>query len=289
MQMGMWNGFQPEFWQKYESPLLGGIEASQFPCEDNLPEISRFCQMRGLRFGVHTPILAQSFYSLPRVSAKDRGERKEALERIGREAQLAARYGADYILFHFPFPSVFPSVQEPAYLAGMPAFERYESREIEPGFLRDCGERLLDAIAEIQLRTGQRIVLEYDFFGDEWELFDELFGRYPDVGLVADLQRLDVHRRVFPEFDPYRWLEQTLPHLYVVHHSNTRFEDGKWHRHLPVLPEHDAAPDYGDAFAYMRFIAESRPEVHVTFEHNPALVSREELQRCYESVHALCG
>lgn len=154
--------------------------------------------------------------------------------------------------------------------------------------LREAGHFIFRGLSELQQRYGQRIVLEYDFFGEFEEMYVELFAAYPELMLVVDTQRLDMHARAFPGFDPYKWLERIAAYVYLVHYSNIHYGE-KRVRHLPVLPQHADDPSYGDAFHYLRYLAKRNGRFHLTFEHNPEAVTLEELHEVYESAAQLMG
>ena len=212
-----------------------------------------------------------------------RAEREAGMEQIREEARLAAEFGADYLLYHYPFPPILASEFD-AKVWGQPVFEHYESADLDPDQLREASVRLFEQLCSIQKEYKQRIVLEYDFFGDSGDLFVEMFRSYPEIGLVVDVQRTAVHRRVYPEFDVYKWLDEVAPFVYLVHYSNAHFAEAKWSRHLPVLPDQIDDPEFGDAYQYLQFLAERNDRFHVTFEHNPTRVTRQQLDSCYDLV-----
>lgn len=283
LQIGMWHGLDLDHWSNCGSEKITGLEISQYNNEDELANLAAFCQSHALAFGIHTPVFMNKEYILPKVTSTLSLEREEAFVRIREEVAVASQYGADYILFHYPFPSIFPSIKEPGYFARLPQFEHYESGDgIRSGEFKEWSDRLFHYLSDLQVKYNQRIVLEYDFFGEFGGLFTEMFAQYRDIQLVADVQRLDGHKRVFPGFDPFPWLNAVSSFVYLVHYSNTRYGDTQFHRHLPVLMEQSSDPNYGDAYHYLKYLAQRNDRFHVTFEHNPHLVSRQELLACYE-------
>lgn len=285
MQIGMWNEFDPAFWQKYASDSITGIEISQYKNKEDLSALLAFCQSKGLTFGIHAPILSNRWY--PKVISPLRAEWEAGMEQIREEARQAAQLGADYLLYHYPYPPLMASEQDSNFWS-KPDFDHYESADMDPNQLRETSVRLFEQLCSIQKEYNQRIVLEYDFFGDFGDLFVEMFQAYSEIQLVVDVQRLEVHKRAFPGFDPYKWLDAVAPYVYLVHYSNNHFEEGKWgRRHLPVLPNQIDDPEYGDAYQYLQFLAERNDRFHVTFEHNPTCVTRQQLDSCYDLVKHL--
>jgi sugar phosphate isomerase/epimerase len=288
LQIGMWNGLDPQRWEAYANERITGLEISQFGSVGQMEELAQFIKERKLAYGIHTPVLGGQGYSLPGITSIDRVEREEAFVRLEQEAELASRFGADYVLTHYPYPSIFPTIQDERYLTRLPHFERYQMGQIDRVDFMEHSRRAFEKISELQVMHRQRIVLEYDFFGDfEYKYVTSLFEEYPDIKLVVDLQRFDIHKRVFPEFDPYIYMDAVAEHVYLVHYSNVKYEHDKMDRHLPVLPAQQSDPDYGDAYGYLDYLSQRNNQFHLTFEHNPARVTKQELLLCYESAAAI--
>jgi sugar phosphate isomerase/epimerase len=185
MQIGMWNNFDPAFWQAYGSESIKGIEISQYKSQEDLSALLAYSQSKGLTFGIHAPIFSNRWY--PKVISPVRFEREAGMEQIREEARLAAEFGADYLLYHYPFPPIL-SAECDSNFWPQPEFEHYESAKMDPDQLRVTSIRLFEQLCSIQKEYKQRIVLEYDFFGDFGDLFVEMFQSYPEVGLVVDVQ-----------------------------------------------------------------------------------------------------
>ncbi|GIP39563.1 hypothetical protein J31TS4_28430 [Paenibacillus sp. J31TS4] len=289
VQIGMWNGLRPEDWERYGSPAIGGLELSQYPDEDELHRAAAFCTEKGLVFGIHAPAVnREGIKLLPALTALEPQERKAARRLVERDTELAAACGAEYVLLHYPFPPILSSRFRPEEMRRMPHFSSYRSEEWTDDSFEEASIEAFDHLAELQQRTGQRIVVEYDFFGEFGTVYASLFKRYPEIGLVIDTQRMSVHTRVFPDFDPYAWMDAIAPSVYLVHYSNIQVvPDGTYRRHLPVLPHQADDPAYGDAERYLAYLAARNDRFHVTLEHNPELAGREELEELYRAVGGL--
>ncbi|MGV3488499.1 MAG: TIM barrel protein [Tuberibacillus sp.] len=286
LQMGMWHAFNKKDWALYSTPEMTGLEISQYESENKIKEINEFCAQNGLAFGIHTPVL-QELYSLPQLAGEALADRDAAFKRIEREASIASKYGADYLLFHFPFPPIFASEKNDEYWKGYPTDYPYlKSEDMDrEAFLKNSIEAF-ERLCEIQHHSGQKIVLEYDFFGDFEDVFVELFTRFPELELVIDTQRIDMHKRTFQNFEPYKWLDRIANNVYLTHYSNIKYSD-PFIRHLPVLKEQCEETEYGESYQYLAYLAQKNDRFHVTFEHNPTLVTPEELRQCYREVSDL--
>jgi sugar phosphate isomerase/epimerase len=287
LQMGMWRKFDEQHWQNYSSELISGLEISLYDDYAALRELKQQCERRGLTFGVHGPIFNHQGYTLPKVTSMHREEREQAFASIEKEVEAAAEIGADYLLFHYPFLPLFP--QSPfKHFDKLPSPNmRYDSYQIKREEFRAYSEEMFRRLASLQVRYGQRIVLEHDFFGDYGDIFIEMFQKFPEIMLVVDTGRLDLSARITEGFNPYPWLESIAPHVYLVHYSNVFYEHSTFTHHLPVIPDHDHDANYGDAHAYLAFLAKRNDKFHVTFEHQAHWVSRHTLQKLYRRTAAL--
>ena len=239
-----------------------------------------------MAFGIHTPVLQES-YSLPELAGQSRTDRDAAFHRIEKEAAIASKYGADYLLFHFPFPPIFAREKNNEYWTGYPTDYPYlKSEEVNPELFWENSVSVFERLCEIQREIGQKFVLEYDFFGDFEDIFVALFAKFPELQLVIDTQRIDMHKRTFLNFDPYKWLARIADYVYLAHYSNISYNH-PFKRHLPVLKEQCEEEEFGDSYQYLKYLAQRNDQFHVTFEHNPALVSLEELHLCYREVYEM--
>ncbi|MCP3774974.1 TIM barrel protein [Paenibacillus sp. MZ04-78.2] len=256
LQMGMWNAFSEEKMERFGSDAISGIEICQYRDNESLLYTTKVCKEKGLSFGIHTPVFGGQPYRLPRITSTDREEREEALRCVEREVRTAAEYGADYILFHYPFVPIFPLETKHDYSNMPKPGERYEADQIDAALFTDISLQLFDALCELQNRYGQRIVLEHDFWGEHEKLLTMMFREHPEIGLVVDTSRLDISARAFHTIEPMRWLEDIAPYVYLVHYSNVRYEEDRFIHHLPVLPEHDEDDRFGDAYTYLAYLAQ---------------------------------
>ncbi|OME89667.1 sugar phosphate isomerase/epimerase [Paenibacillus sp. FSL W8-0187] len=280
LQVGMWDHFTEERWDELADQHISGMEICSFPNREALLQVSDYCCSQRIAFGVHAPILGDAGFRLPQVNAPESGDFQEALEQISAEVQLASSVGADYMLFHYPFYPVFQEPFTPYPRLPDPA-HRYSYNQLSKTKFREISKRLFEFLCELQLRYGQRIVLEHDFFGDYEDVFVDSFHAYPEIGFVLDTARLDITRRAFHGFDPYHFLDRMASQVYLVHYSNVFYDEDKFTHHLPVLPEQDHDVNYGDAYAYLRYLAERNSRFHVTFEHKASLITQQQLHQIY--------
>lgn len=290
MQIGMWGGFDASAWERYAMPGINGLELCQLNGERELQEASFFCREQGIAFGIHAPALRNDAYVLPKLTSSDEEERAAALRHMEEQLALAKEFGAEYVLAHFPYPAHLPAKRWEPVARLLPTPDVYETHPPqEERLFADIGNRVFDSLSELQRRYEQRIVLEYDFFGDYENIFISLFAEYNEIEAVLDTQRLDVHAKAFPGFDPYRFIDGIAPYAYLVHHSNVFFEEDGMKRHLPVLPEQGEDSRFGDAAAYLERISRWNDRFHLLFEHQASRVTIEQLAACYRTAAQTIG
>ncbi|MFD2442851.1 sugar phosphate isomerase/epimerase [Bacillus sp. CGMCC 1.16607] len=287
LQIGMWNNFSEEFWGKYSSDDIKGIEISQYPNKSELEQLVVFCQNKKIKFGIHTPVFGDE-KTLPEIISFNKNIYSEVLIKVEEQVKLAAEFGADYLLLHYPFPPIYETVVDRRYWTGPPEHAFYYNEDIKEEDFKIASERLFHDLSVLQRKYHQKIVLEYDFFGGFEDIFVNMFNKYRDLQLVIDTQRMEHHKRTFPNFDPYKWMDKIKDYVYLVHYSNVYFGENV-KRHLPVLPNQSDHPEYGDSYKYLKYLSDRNSFFHVTFEHNPSLISKKELDICFSSVKELIG
>lgn len=289
LQMGMWDKFDPVKWEQVKLDTLNGLEICQYPDEASLLEVQLFCERNGIGYGVHGPILGDHGYKLPLLNAPDAAERREAMKEVEAQTEIASRYGADYLLFHYPFLPVFQPPIRKLYRRLPGEHQRYGYDRLPRAEFRAISERMFHELAELQHLYKQRILLEHDFFGEYEDIFVEMFLRYREIGLVVDTARLDITQRSFQGFDPYDWIDRLASCVYLVHYSNVRYEEDTFRHHLPVQEIHDRDDSYGDSYRYLRHLGERNTAFHLTFEHDHTGVGTDELQEIYRRAAHACG
>ncbi|MBS4171760.1 sugar phosphate isomerase/epimerase [Bacillus sp. FJAT-49736] len=281
LHIGMWHVLKEEEWNQFHFGMIHGLEASQYEKEEDWRTLKDFCQQNNISFGIHSPIYCNERAWLPQVTSSDEQKRIEALSWIGQEVEFAAKYKADYILFHYPFPAILPKYVDYNYWPREVNFPTMKWNELSREEFVHWSEEVFKRLVELQVNYKQKIILEYDFFGEFEEEYLQMFEKYKEIQLVIDTQRLDVHKRAFPGFDPYSFLVKAAPYVYLVHHSTTIYGENP-KRHVPVVPGSIHNPNYGDAHLYLEFLSKYNQTFHIHFEHNPNLVTKEQLKECYE-------
>lgn len=289
LQVGMWEQFSLEKWDRWKADSISGMEICSFASEDDLQSFKEWSVRNKISFGIHTPVLNTSGYKLPRLTSILPMERQGAWKLAEEEVITASRYNADYILFHFPFPALLPSINNTRFARLTSKNERYDPQQCSKSEFKEISLEVFEKLCELQEKHRQRIVLEHDFFGDYADVVIERFMQFPELKLVLDTARLDIGYRAFGNYDPYKLLDSLAPYVYLVHYSNVRYEDDGFHNHMPDLPEYEEDRRYGDSFAYLKYLAARNHSFHVTFEHKADLVTRNQLLEIYNRLLHLFG
>lgn len=272
------------FWQGAEIGFMESREAA----DEALAEIAR----RGWAFGVHYPLVQQHawdwapFWFHPSEEQRA-AERQAAL----RALQNAARAGASYILFHFPWPALCdPGVDYEASGWKIPPFA--QSADLWPrARLEDVSGEVLATLSEAARTIGIRIILEPDgpnrlFFPlrDEPDLFTHLMPRHPELSLCIDTGRFDLLAKTHGG-DPLQYIHRWLSHAKHLHLHGADWDLRR--NHLPPLPEHEALSGYAPSADMARLVVAAHPDALVVLETNAAPLAPSERERSLRYCAAL--
>lgn len=272
------------FGESLERPLWRGAEIGLL---DTFPDVlgavgeTEFYEWT---LGVHHPLFTEGGPQWPRFLDPDAGVREAALEGAYTAAQAAHHLGARYILFHFPWPAL----ADPAVDYGAQGWY-FNADPVDPSAwteakLYDWSRRCFEQFAAIQARELIRIVLEIDgpnpYFFDG-ELYSRLFAEYPDLSLCIDTNRLGLLARTHGQ-DPIALTRRWLPWARHLHLSTSMWDEAGrlTGHHLPTTAAHtaDRWPQVTPAADIARLVVEAQPRATIVLEHNPRLVSPEELE-----------
>ncbi|MBI4278022.1 MAG: TIM barrel protein [Armatimonadetes bacterium] len=273
---------------------LAGIETGNLPDRAAVERVRRFVRERGLRLGVHYPLQHQGDTTVrsPALTSPDEEERRAAFADVEAALREAEEVGADYLLLHFPHPAIISrAAPEPFHAIARHFGVRYTD-EYDPAQFVEVTLQVADQLAGLSARHGLPLVLENDIFDAAFwrsRSFETLFSAYPELGLCLDIPRLQVNAWISPGFDPWSFLERMAPSLVEVHLSSTQWRGDVVRRHVPALPEHSAAEGWVEVGPFLQRALAARPGCRILFEHNPTVVSAEDLARCYQWVRGIAG
>lgn len=282
---GVYGRFCPQQVLRETRPHFAGLEVSCLGSLHEAEAVATFARERQLGLGVHFPLVRSAGSdgaAHPLIMAKDDAVRGQALSAVAGGLETAASIGAEYLVIHFPKPSIlsrsldwsdwrFPQ-------AGESMFEQ-DTSVAEQRRLAEVAFSTLDCLAK---RSTVRIVLEHDILHSLFyqSLLPELFAAFPRIGFCLDLGRLHLQQHTDPGFSGTRFIEQMLPFITNLHLWTVRLGENKQGGHHPILPHLRAEEGWGENEAYLRALS-ALNQADVMFEHRSELVSEAELDCCY--------
>ncbi len=282
---GVYGRLCPQQVLRETRPHFAGLEISCLGSPQEAEAVAAFARERQLALGVHFPLVrpaGSGGAAHPLITSRDEAARNQAFSAVAGGLEAAASIGAEYLVIHFPKPSILSSSLDWSDWrfpqAGESMFE--ESTSItEQCHLAHSAFSALDRLAE---RSTVRIVLEHDILHPLFyqSLLPELFAAFPRVGFCLDLGRLHLQQHTDPGFSGIRFVEHMLPFITNVHLWTVRLGENRQGGHHPILPRLRAEEGWGENEAYLRALSVLN-HADVMFEHRSELVSEAELDCCY--------
>lgn len=242
--------------------------------------------------GVHHPLYKSGGPEWCRFFDRDPAVRQKALDLAASAAQGAHQIGARYILYHFPWPGMQPEGVD------LKAHGWYFTHPLEnladwtEARVYEVSRRAFERFAEIQEKEPIKVVLEIDgpnpYFFDG-DMYRRLFEEFPQLSLCQDTGRLGLLARTHGK-DPLELCRRWLPWTRHVHlHTSAWDEQGKFTNHIPTNGSHraDRWPNVTPSADMAEMIVAAQPACTVVLEHNPKIVSPEELEAAHAWASAL--
>lgn len=242
--------------------------------------------------GAHHPLYKEGGPAWCRFLDPDPAVRAQALETAATAAQTAHHVGCRYILFHFPWPGF--------HCTGHP----YEAKMLDYGApsladlpseqaVYEASRKVFARMAEVQVKEKIRIIFELDgpnpyFY--ESDLFERLFGEFPDLSLCNDTGRIALLARMHGQ-DPLELTRRWLPWTRHMHlHTTVWDEQGNIvARHLPTNGTHtyEKWPLVSPSADMAKMVVAAQPACTILLEHNPKAVTPAELEAAHAWAAAL--
>ena len=236
--------------------------------------------------GVHHPLYKEGGPEWCRFLDPNPSVREAALDLAYTSAQAAHRLGVRYILFHFPWPALQMAGADYAQQGWYFTTPSVAAAEWPEAKLYDWSRRCFERFAEIQAKELIKIVLEIDgpnphFF--DGELYSRLFSEFPDLSLCIDTGRLGLLAKTHGQ-EPVALARRWLPWARHLHLSTSMWdEQGRFANHIPTDETHTVErwPQVTPAADIARMVVAAQPKATIVLEHNPKLVSPEQLERAH--------
>ncbi|WP_306431039.1 sugar phosphate isomerase/epimerase [Paenibacillus sp. XY044] len=265
-----------------------GIEACLFENEADTQKLLSTSRARGFRIGVHFPLRAgKSLLRDALFMDADEQIRDEALRLVRDELDYLRNVRPDYVLFHYPKPVILDD--------RVNWDEWHFSDRTEYGYESDCSlemfaersDHLFVWLTAASREYGFTPVLEFDALNSyiyEHDVLEGLLKKYPDIRLCLDTGRIFLQQNVDPSFRALPVIRKYAKYAEVIHLWNLQYTKSSVKLRYPVLPDQRPEDGWAPIGEYLAVIREENPQVKIQFEHRSELVSREDLQRCYEWV-----
>jgi len=267
-----------------------GAELGFFESERSAAEALTEVRCRGWAVGVHWPLVFKDPQQ-PRWFDSGAAVRQAGLDEATEAVRVAAGAGADYVLFHFPWPGLLEDGVD--YFAQGWYFTTPPVAEADwpPAATVAWADEVLGRLDESGRAAGVEVVLELDgpsrlFYAGppEGDVLTRLMQGRPGLGLCLDTGRLSLLALTHGQ-EPLalarRWYRRTS-HLHL-HAANWRDHLN----HVPVSPDHRASDGWAPAADIARELASARLGLRLVLEHSPSLATPEELEATHHWVRNL--
>ncbi|MEW6524754.1 MAG: hypothetical protein AB1445_14630 [Bacillota bacterium] len=284
--VGVYGTFCPHQLENVLRPYFAGLEVSWLSSTQQAGAAAAYAAQRGLTLGIHFPLVRTTSGRHPRLTSPDPGERDAALAAVGVALREATGLGASYLVVHFPKPALLKGGLDWSDWRFTQEDEATSAEGVRWEAQAGLASQVFSGLDRMSQATGIRVVVEHDILHPEYyrRLLPWVLAAYPGVGFCVDTGRLHLLEVTDPGFSATEFLVQVKKHVTNVHlwtvRAGTNVASGGHH---PLLPRLDRAPGWGDMGSYLRILA-SVPEAYVVFEHDPGLVTPEELDQCYDWV-----
>jgi sugar phosphate isomerase/epimerase len=228
-------------------------EFYNFPSQ-SLLQLEEEVERRSLATSVHAPLVRSPWYPMPPTLSflcdVDESKRQLSLRMIQETMELAERFGAEYVVAHFPVPC------------------SADGNNVDYGRLRQIAWESATRLAEMSQKHGIPIHIEgfgpspflsVEFLGEVMRTFDCLCYCFDTGHMHIAAQR--------EGFDLHEFAEQLAPFIGSVHLWNNRgLDDYLSYGHIPVHPSQKPESGWVDVAPLLRSILSSNPSCCVIFE-----------------------
>lgn len=245
----------PDQERQYEralNPALHGCETFDF-APDDLPSLRG--RLRAYRaFSVHAPLPTPPDYPGKAVTSflldPDPVKRRASLDMLGQTIDLAAEWGARYVVVHF---------------AGLDS-DGMSTQAVSA--LADATAAQLSAWARA---SGVALHIEYAAYNPHFATPEDLVSlirRYTNLQVCLDIGHLRVAAEIL-DMDEWQAARLLAPYTGSMHLWTTRGrEDVRRYHHIPVHPSLTPAKGWIDVPGMLELVLGFRPDCDIVFEPN---------------------
>lgn len=270
-----------------------GIQACLFEDESDIEKLINDAKSNNFKLGIHYPLRAgKSKLRDPQFLSLNEEVKNDAYNHIEEELKYLNKkqIKADYILFHYPKPSIikenfdmknwrFADSSEYAYESEYPYHE-----------FKKNSEYLFKWLSQKSLEYDFIPVLEFDALNKyvcENNFVEELLEKYTRIKICLDTGRLHLQNEIDPNFNAIEVIKRFAKYTEVVHLWNAKITGSLENNHFPALPNLKVEDGWAPIDEYLKIIREANNNVKIMFEHRSDLISDEELDSCYLWIESL--
>lgn len=224
---------------------INHIEIGEFPDEAAFHQFLKLLKEENKTFGLHSPLYRnQSKYDL---LEKVQFHSEEAWIQFESEVELMSKFGAEYILVHFPYFK--DKITDDVNLVIEDALKKLSILQEKFSIPIVCEPKLGHNRSTFGIEALHSFPIEI------WDKYG--------INICIDIG--DYLLAVEDETSSY--IEKWKDHIKVVHLHNVEFQQNKyiW---VPVHPSHETAPSYYNVGYLIKLLAKSS-DVFFIFEHTP--------------------
>jgi len=239
-----------------ERVLANGLRRGEFynfPAGD-LPALKRGILLYNIAVSIHSPLVRLEWYPDPPtwtfLCDVDKEKRQLTLRMVEETMELAAEFGAEYVVVHFPSPAA------------------DETGGVSHAGLREIALDSCHRLAE--LSQQHQISIHLEGFGPspflDPEFLIEVMNQFPTLRYCWDSAHMFISAQR-DGFDYYAFAEQLAPYLGSIHLWNTRgIDDYLTFRHIPVHPSQTPEEGWVDIPRLLRIMNEHNSSCPIIFE-----------------------
>ena len=249
-------GFHCHGLDHFEKVIISnGLQRGEFYnfSPEVLPELKREIERHNLTASVHAPLASLSWYPNPPTLSFlcdiEEERRQLSLRMVQETMELAEDFGAEYVVVHFPSPSV--NVDGTSYAR-----------------LREIAWEGALHLDEFSQKHG--IPIHMEGFGPSpflcVDFLTEVVTQFPGLFYCFDTGHMHL-AALRDGFDLYQFAQQMAPCIGSVHLWNNRgFEDYLTFHHIPVHPGQKPEEGWVDIAHILRLILLKNPSCSIVFE-----------------------
>lgn len=291
--IGMYKEFNEEKFKRDFRDEFYGIEVSMLKSEKEIQKLLKYSAERNFKYGIHFP-LREGISPLrdAQFLSKSNDIRENSYRLIENELKFIKenKIKPQYILFHFPKPSIINDDFDLSIWKFSDKSEYIYKMDYSFEEFKKYSEKLFEFLNQKSIQYNFIPVLEFDAL-NEYILKDNftenLFIKFNRVKLCLDTGRLHLQTIADKDFDYKKIINVFAKYALVIHLWNIRTLNNTPYNHYPALPSMKSEDGWADIKTYLEMIKNRNKNVLVYFEHNSDLISNKELNECYSFIKSI--